>query len=302
MRDFSLKGMKTMDFITTNLNAFIVLMKTFTIADLLDISIMSFIIFSFIKLIRETRASQLVKGILILLLAYVASSQFNFSMLSYLLNKFFEFGIIALLVVFQPELRRALEQIGRSKISRYWTSSSPYGYSLASYQLQQRCIRTVVDAIYLLQQTKTGALIIFERQTKLGDIGNTGTILRATPSVPIIGNIFFNKEPLHDGAMIIRGSTIYAAGCILPLTKNENIHPDIGTRHRAALGISENSDAIAIVVSEENGMVSVAKDGVLTRGYSKEDLIKLLEKNILLVETETRVKGQFIGSIMGKKK
>lgn len=291
-----------MDFITTNLNAFIVLMKTFTVADLLDIAIMSFIIFSFIKLIRETRASQLVKGIIILLVAYVAAYQFNFRMLSYLLNKFFEFGIIALLVVFQPELRRMLEQIGRSKISRYWTSSSPYGYTLSSYQLQQKCIRTVVDALFLLQQTKTGALVVFERQTKLGDIGNTGTILRAKPSVPIIGNIFFNKAPLHDGAMIVRGAMIYAAGCILPLTKNENIHPDIGTRHRAALGISENSDAIAIVVSEESGTISVAMDGVLTRNYSKDELIHLLEKNLLLDTAEPNVKSQIIGSIMGKKK
>lgn len=277
-------------------------MKTFTIADLLDIAIMSFIIFSFIKLIRETRASQLVKGIIILLVAYVAAYQFNFRMLSYLLNKFFEFGIIALLVVFQPELRRMLEQIGRSKISRYWTSSSPYGYTLSSYQLQQKCIRTVVDAIFLLQQTKTGALVVFERQTKLGDIGNTGTILRAKPSVPIIGNIFFNKAPLHDGAMIVRGAMIYAAGCILPLTKNENIHPDIGTRHRAALGISENSDAIAIVVSEESGTISVAMDGVLTRNYSKDELIQFLEKNLLLDTAEPNVKSQIIGSIMGNKK
>lgn len=291
-----------MDFITTNLNAFIVLMKTFTISDLLDISIMSFIIFNFIKLIRETRASQLVKGIIILLVAYVASFQFNFRMLSHLLNKFFEFGIIALLVVFQPELRRMLEQIGRSKISQYWTSSSLYNYSLSSYQLQQTCIRTVVDAIFLLQQTKTGALIVFERQTKLGDIGKTGTILRAKPSVPIIGNIFFNKAPLHDGAMIVRGPIIYAAGCILPLTKNENIHADIGTRHRAALGISENSDAIAIVVSEETGLISVAKDGVLTRNYNKDELTKFLEENILMNNSETKVKSQIVGHIMRKKK
>ena len=290
-----------MDFITNNLNAFVALMKTFTISDFLDISIMSFIIYSFIKLIRETRASQLVKGILILIVAYIASFHFNFRMLSFLLNKFFEFGIIALLVVFQPELRRALEQIGRSKISRYWTSSSPNRYNVASQKLQQRCINIVVDSIFLLQQTRTGALIVFERQTKLGDIIDTGTILRAKPSVPIIGNIFFNKAPLHDGAMIIRGSTVYAAGCILPLTKNESISPDMGTRHRAALGISEISDAIAIAVSEENGTISAAMNGVLTRNYAKDDLINLLEKNIILDFDEPKVKNQIIGSIMGKK-
>lgn len=291
-----------MDFINNNLNAFLTLMKTFTIADFLDISIMSFIIYNFIKLIRETRASQLVKGIIILIIAYIFSYHFNFRMLSYLLNKFFEFGIIALLVVFQPELRRALEQIGRSKISRYWSSSYPNNFNIAAYKLQQRCISTVVDAIFLLQRTKTGALIVFERQTKLGDIVNTGTILRARPSVPIIGNIFFNKAPLHDGAMIVRGSMIYAAGCILPLTKNEDIHPDIGTRHRAAIGISENSDAIAIVVSEETGNVSVAINGNLTRDYTKETLISLLEENILNDYNEPKVKHQIIESIMRKKK
>ena len=153
----------------------------------------------------------------------------------------------------------------------------------------------------MLQQTRTGALIVFERQTKLGDIIDTGTILRAKPSVPIIGNIFFNKAPLHDGAMVIRGSAVYAAGCILPLTKNENVSPDIGTRHRAALGISEISDAIAVVVSEENGKISTAMNGVLTRNYEKEDLIKLLEKNILLGFEESKVKSQFISSIMRKK-
>lgn len=291
-----------MDFITNNFNAFITLMKTFTVSDFLDISIMSFIIYNFIKLIRETRASQLVKGIIILIIAYIFSYQFNFRMISYLLNKFFEFGIIALLVVFQPELRRALEQIGRSKISRYWSSSTPHRYDIASYKLQQRCINTVVDAVFILQRTKTGALIVFERQTKLGDIINTGTVLRARPSVPMIGNIFFNKAPLHDGAMVVRGATIYAAGCILPLTKNEDINPDIGTRHRAAIGISENSDAIAIVVSEENGIVSVAINGILTRGYNKESLISLLENNILVGFNTSKVKHQIIDSIMRKKK
>lgn len=291
-----------MDFIANNLSAFFTLMKTFTISDFFDISIMSFIIYNFIKLIRETRASQLVKGILILIIAYLASFQFNFRMLGYLLNKFFEFGIIALLVVFQPELRRALEQIGRSKISRYWISSSANGYDLTSYKLQQNCIKTVVDAIFLLQQTKTGALIVFERQTKLGDIINTGTVLRAKPSIAIIGNIFFNKAPLHDGAMIIRGPSIYAAGCILPLTKNDNVSLEIGTRHRAALGISEISDAIAIVVSEENGKISTAINGNLIRNYSKEKLIKLLEKNILLDSKKIKVKNQFIESIIMRKK
>lgn len=291
-----------MNFIINAFNDFLILMKTFTVSDLLDISIMSFIIYNFIKIIRETRASQLVKGIIILIFAYIAAYQFNFRMLSYLLSKFFEFGIIALLVVFQPELRRVLEQIGRSKISQYWTSSNLIKYDATLIKSQKNCIETVVDAIYLLQETKTGALIVFERQTKLGEIINTGTVLRAKPSIPIIGNIFFNKAPLHDGAMIIRGGTIYAAGCILPLSRIEDISSDMGTRHRAAIGISENSDAIAIVVSEENGLVSVAINGRLTRNYKKETLIKFLERNMLSNNNSIKIKNQIITSMKRKKK
>lgn len=270
-----------MEFLTETFNSFMALMKTFSFFDLIDIIVMSFIIYNFIKLIRETRASQLVKGILILLVAYFFAYQLNLRMVMNMLNNFFQFGIIALLVVFQPELRRALEQLGRSKFSRYWLSGNAGGKGIVTFESQEACINSVVDASMDFQKTKTGALIVFERETKLGDVINTGTIVDATPSVPILGNIFFNKAPLHDGAVIIRNGSVYAAGCILPLTKNENISLDLGTRHRAALGISENSDAVCVVVSEETGTISIALDGVITRNYSKDRLKSKLYSLIL---------------------
>ncbi len=291
-----------MDFIISTFNNFIILMKTFTIFDFIDIIIMSFIIFNVIKLVRETRASQLVKGILILILAYIISSQFNLKMLSFLLNKFFEFGIIALLIVFQPELRRALEQIGRSKISSYWTSASKLHSEISFYNRQKACINCIVNAVGSFQNSKTGALIVFERETKLGDIANTGTIINAKPSVPIISNIFYNKAPLHDGAMIIRDGKVYAAACILPLTKNESISIDIGTRHRAAIGITEISDAIAIVVSEENGTISVATNGVLSRNYSTEKLKNKLERTILPEFYDANIRHQIFETLTRKRK
>ena len=268
-------------------NSFISLLKTFGFSDLFDIIIIAFIIYHFIKLVRETRAGQLVKGILILIFAYAMSSELKFRMLSGLLNNFFQFGIIALLVVFQPELRRALEQIGRSKLSTYLRSASTGEYE-AVYLRIKSCIDNIIDTSMLFSQTRTGALVVFERQTKLGDIVDTGTIVNAMASVPLIGNIFFNKAPLHDGAMIVRDGTIYAAGCILPLTKNENISLDLGTRHRAALGISEISDAVALVVSEETGSISVTQNGIIRRDLEKDELRNILYKELLLSEVNDK--------------
>ncbi|MDQ5983338.1 MAG: Cyclic di-AMP synthase CdaA [Eubacteriales bacterium SKADARSKE-1] len=288
-----------MDFITNNWSSFISLMKTFSISDFFDIAITSFIIYSFIKLIRETRASQLVKGILILTIAYFLSYQLKFVMLSNLLNKFFEFAVITVLVVFQPELRRALEQIGRSKIGKHL---GYYKNSFSDLQDTKSCINSVVDAVTILQKTKTGALIIFERETKLGDIIDTGTTINAIPSVSIIGNIFFNKAPLHDGAVIVRDDMIYAAGCVLPLTKNKSVSIDLGTRHRAALGISEISDAVAVVVSEETGIISIAINGVLTRNYTKEHLKNKLDDIFFKEVEEFDFRKQVIKSIRRIKK
>ncbi|HHV31753.1 diadenylate cyclase CdaA [Caproiciproducens sp. LBM24188] len=272
-----------MDYITTLWNTFLSLIKTFRLTDALDVLLVSFIIYSAIKLVRETRAGQLVKGIIILLLVWGASNLLKLYMIKTLLTYFFQFSFIALMIVFQPEIRRALEQIGRSGIS----SSKNWLFGAASSErellLQQvrRGVNAVVDAAAVLQKQKTGALIVFERQTRLGDIIDTGTVVQAIPSAPIICNIFFNKAPLHDGAMIIRDGMLHAAGCILPLTKSDKVAVELGTRHRAALGMSENSDAVVVIVSEETGQISVAVNGILTRNYTRETLKSELETLIL---------------------
>ena len=264
---------------------FIALMNTFRLTDILDIAAVSFIIYNIIKLVRETRAAQLVKGIIILIIAFALSFPLNLKMLSSLFSSFFQFSVLAVLILFQPELRRALEQMGRSKLGKYWMNLSSTPAEEETVKNTRDCIDSVVDVCDMFHKTKTGALIVFERQTKLGEIVNTGTVLNAVPSTPIIGNIFFNKAPLHDGAMVVRNGMIYAAGCILPLTKNDQVSIDLGTRHRAALGISEYSDAVIVIVSEETGNISIAVNGILTRDYSRETLKSELE-NLLLPKSK----------------
>jgi diadenylate cyclase len=228
-----------------------------------------------------------VKGLLILVAAWVISSQLHLKILNSLLNNFFQFTVLALLVVFQPELRRALEQIGRTNIGKYWGNISSQGKTNESYLMQvENCINVVSNACAMLSSNKTGALIVFERETKLGEIVDTGTLINATPSEQMIGNIFFNKAPLHDGAMVIRDGKILAAGCILPLTSNDRLSADLGTRHRAAVGVSEVSDAVIVIVSEETGTISMAKDAVITRNYSVESLKKTLLANLIKEEND----------------
>lgn len=272
---------ENMDFITGLWDTFVALIHTFSLSDALDVLLVSFIIYNGIKLIRETRAEQLVKGIIILMGVYAASVVIHLNMMRTLLDYFFNFTIIALLVIFQPEIRRALEQIGRSKLGgKYWFQISSEEAEKA-LQKKRKCLNAVVEASDKFQKSKTGALMVFEMQTKLGDIIDTGTIVNAEPSVPLIGNIFWNKAPLHDGAMVIRDGVIYAAGCILPLTKSDTVSVDLGTRHRAAIGMSENSDAVVVVVSEETGQISIAVNGVLTRNYTRETLQSALEALLL---------------------
>lgn len=273
------------DAIVNAYNWFVALMMTFKATDVLDIVAVSFIIYNLIKIMRETRAEQLVKGILVLVVTFIISGIFQLKMLNALFTSFFQFSVLAVLIVFQPELRSALEHIGRSKIAKYWNKlSGGDAMEEERYKQIKSCIKSVVEASNNFQKSKTGALMVFERQTKLGDIIDTGTIINAEPSVEIIGNIFFNKAPLHDGAMVIRDGTLYAAGCILPLTKNNNsVDSELGTRHRAAIGISENSDAVVVVVSEETGNISIALNGVITRDYTRETLSAALEE--LLIPT-----------------
>ncbi len=271
--------------ISSFFNSFISVIKTFQIKDLFDILAVAFIIYSLVKLIRETRAIQLIKGVIILLVLFAVSSAFNFVMLTSLLKTFFEFSVIVIFIVFQPEVRRLLEQLGRSQFGKNQIKlAKEKGQSADAYR-KRELIETIVNSAAYLSSQKTGALIVIERSTKLGDIATTGTLINAYPSVKLFGNIFFNKAPLHDGAVIIRDDMIYAAGCVLPLTvKEDSIESHMGTRHRAAVGMSEESDAVVVVVSEETGYISVANNGTIEKGFDKESLTKVLEK--YLIDTE----------------
>lgn len=265
----------------------------FQFKDAVDIIIVAFLIYGVVKFVRETRAGQLVKGLFLLVILFIISSYFNLVMVSRVLAYFFQFAFVAILIVFQPEIRKALEQVGRNNV----------GQSIAavvtgrdrSYDRAQirKAINAVVDGVGILQQLKMGALIVFERKTKLGDIIETGTQINCEPSGQIVGNIFFNKAPLHDGAMIIRDGMIRAAGCILPLTKNTSVSAELGTRHRAALGVSEESDAVVVVVSEETGQISVAVNGVLARRFTRDTLRDVLEGYLIPQEEASTVRRKF---------
>lgn len=275
-----------MEHIDTIWRAISSLARTFMIVDVLDIGIVSFLIYNFIKIIRESRAEQLIKGILMLIATSFVAFQLHFRMLSTILDKFFQYGVLALLVVFQPELRKALEHIGRSSIGEYWDLGQFFGNNDFNIKQAKKTIKIVAEGVFLLKEHKTGALIVFEKRTKLGDIINTGTIIKAQPSVEILANIFYDKAPLHDGAIIIKSNLIYSAGCILPLTKNENLSNDYGTRHRAGIGVTESSDAISIVVSEETGRVSLISGGIIKYITNYNALTAELEKHLIVKKNE----------------
>lgn len=268
----------------------ITIAKSFQFKDAIDILIVAVLIYSAIKLVRETRAGQLVKGLILIVVLFIVSHYLELLMVSQLLNYFFTFAFVAILILFQPEIRKALEQVGRSNVSQSIVNAVSGGKDRDHEKAKiRKCINGVVEGVTILQQLKMGALIVFERQTKLGEVIETGTRIECEPSGQIVGNIFFNKAPLHDGAMVIRSGMIHAAGCILPLTKNPSVAAELGTRHRAALGVSEESDAIAVVVSEETGQISVAVNGVLTRRFTKDTLREVLEN--YLIQQEERVSG-----------
>lgn len=258
------------------------IIKTIQIRDIIDIIAIALIIFALFKFIRETRAVQLLKGFFVLLVIYIVSSVFGFVMLSSLLRAFFEASVVIVAIIFQPEIRKALEQMGRNDTwSKYIKIFSRHGKTDEWKKAVRKSIIDSADTAALFSHSKTGALVVFERETMLSDIASTGTIIEAETSVALLGNIFFNKAPLHDGASIIRDGKLFAAGCILPLTDNKNVDINLGTRHRAALGISEQSDAVVLVVSEETGTISLAIDGILLRDFSRDSLVAKLEELLL---------------------
>ena len=282
------KALTTPDF-AFNWNNILNVLKTFSLSDFFDIIIVAFLLYKVLRFASNRRAGQLIKGICLLLVLYFFASEFTLKSTSYILEQVFSFGMIAIIVVFQPELRHALESMGKSKISNlsFFNFNSEH---LDDEALMKSCITKVVDGVSELSKHDVGALIVFERETKLGEIIATGTIVNADPSKEIIGNIFFHNAPMHDGATIIRGGRIYAAGCFLPLSENYDISNMLGTRHRAALGISENSDAVAVVVSEETGIISMAVNGQLTRELDPVTLKRKLEELLINEKTEPKDK------------
>ena len=259
------------------------------ISDTLDILVVALFIYFLIRLVRDSRAEQLMKGIALLALMYLAAYLLNLTTVEFLLKAVFENGLIVLVVIFQPEIRRALEQAGHSKLGVFRLFGG-LGTVESTELVEQwhKAIDATAAAVDTLQRQKMGALIVMERSTRLGEIVRSGTVIEAEPSGELISNIFFNKAPLHDGAMIIRDGKVYAAGCILPLTDDQQISRELGTRHRAGVGMSENSDAVVVIVSEETGTVSIAESGELTRNYSHETLVKALEDRILWNQQEAK--------------
>ena len=247
--------------------------KLVRLSDMIDILLVAVLIYYIVKLIRETRAKQLVKGIGLLLVIFWLSSLFKLHTLNYILSGTMQIGLFAIIVIFQPELRNLLERIGRFKVGRIIDFAAD-----TTMNDTQMTIESVVYAAVNMSATKTGALIVMERETKLGDFITSGIMLDANVSSGLLENIFVPNTPLHDGAVIIRRNRIIAAGCMLPLTGNNNLSHELGTRHRAALGLSETTDAIVIVVSEETGKISIARNGTLTRNLTGESLSKALTK------------------------
>ena len=250
----------------------------FGISDVVDIAIMAFLIYKVIMLMRRTNSGAVAKGVLLLLFALGVSTFFHLNTVSYLLQHLMVWGVVALVVIFQPEIRRFLEQMGRTSLGKVFTPEE------ARNELDSAITQTV-DAYMSLSKSKTGALMVFERKNMLDDAIKTGTALDCTVNAELLKNIFWNKAPLHDGAVIVRAGRIVGAGCMLPMSGNVNLSRELGMRHLAGIGASEHTDAVVAIVSEETGSISVAVGGMLKRHLAPETLERLL-RNELLPERE----------------
>ena len=243
------------------------------IPHIIDIAIIIFLLYKFFKMARNSRAMQLVKGILLYIIITALSGIFQLTIINYFLKQFLTYGVIALIVIFQPELRRALEQLGSNKINKF------FGIDKDKYVQTKEDIYKIVIAATELARTKTGALIVLEKDIKIKDIIDSGIIVNSEISPQILVNFFVPNTPLHDGAVIISENKIVAAACILPLASDKDIAKELGTRHRAALGIAKESDSVAIVVSEETGKISLARNGRLLVDINEETLKQILLKD-----------------------
>lgn len=256
------------------------------IFDIIDILIMAFIIYKLIMLIRRTSSGAVAKGILVLIVALWASSLLQLNTVNFLLGRVVEWGVVALVVIFQPEIRRFLEQMGRTSLGQVFTHAEERN------ELDGAITQTV-EAYASLSKSKTGALMVFERKNMLDDAIKTGTALDCSVSAELLKNIFWNKAPLHDGAVIVRGGRIVGAGCMLPMSGNVNLSRELGMRHRAGIGASEHTDAVVAIVSEETGSISVAVGGMLKRHLAPETLERLLRNELMPEKEQTEAPSKF---------
>ena len=269
------------------------LVSTIRFSDIVDILIVAYLIYNVIMLIRKTNSYRLAQGVLLILIALWLSGVLKLTMFNRILQKTVELGLIALVIIFQPELRRLLERMGSKALPRF-------GAKPLETLGMDNVISQTIAACTQLSATKTGALIVFERSVTLDEQMRSGTIINSDVTAELLKNIFYPKAPLHDGAVVIRDGRIAAAGCVLPLTSNTNLSPDLGTRHRAAVGMSETADSVLVVVSEETGAISVAIGGMLKRHLSPEILQKMLESELLGDELRNRNEKSRIAAIRDK--
>lgn len=281
------------DQISNGWNFFINQIKAIGISDILDILIVAVLLYYVYVFIKERRAGKLALGVVVLLLIQMISSIFELEVLNFIMGNILQIGLIAAVIIFQPELRSMLERVGGDSIKGLRSIGEDREITGVSQFADELC-----EAVHEMSMSKTGALIVLERTTKLGDIIATGTVVNADTSSMLVRNVFFNKSPLHDGAMVIRDMRVYAAGCLLPLATKNDITKELGTRHRAAIGASEASDALVIVVSEETGIISIAEKGKLRRGFDSVSLKAELEA----VFGEKKPSGKKYLKVFGKKR
>lgn len=270
-------------------------LQTLQITDFLDIAVMAFVFYKVLALVQSTKAASLLKGLLFFFGALLISSALQLNGINFILSGMVDMGVLALIILFQPELRRILEQMGSRRIIAFLTHTEN-GNTL------EKTIDQAVLACSEMSQSRTGALIVFEREILLDDMVRSGTVLDAAVSSELLKNIFFVKAPMHDGAVIVRNGRVLGAGCMLPLSKNVNLSRDLGMRHRAGIGMSENSDAVVVIVSEETGSISVAIGGMLKRHLKPETLENLLRNELLPQDTSESEKKMDLLSLLRIKK
>ncbi len=277
-----------MEFLATIFEGALRFLLTIRIADVIDIAVMFYVSYLILRLVHSTRAESLLKGIIAFIVLLWLSDLFQLRGIYFILSHMLDVGILALIVIFQPELRRILEQVGSS----WLRSLIPFSKTQEKTAIENAIAQTVL-ACTEMSKSRTGLLIVFEREIVLDEIARTGTIVDAQVSSELIKNIFFVKAAMHDGAVIVRNGRLLAGGCMLPLSKNVNLSRDLGMRHRAGIGMSENSDAVVVIVSEETGTISVATGGLLKRHLMPETLEKLLVNELIPVEDDKGEKQKF---------